>query len=120
MATPLLRLPHRRRHPNVRGLLNSDRPARGARHSFVGVLALRPDTGWMPLLSGDTPSATSARMLLPVVVIGPVLLAFLFEAGRKAGLYGLEFRLALTMLATVALLATNAVECCAPGSRGSR
>jgi hypothetical protein len=74
----------------------------------------------MPLLSGDTPSATSARMLLPVVVIGPVLLAFLFEAGRKAGLYGLEFRLALTMLATVALLATNAVECCAPGSRGSR
>ena len=74
---------------------------------FLGTLALRPDTGWMALLSGDRPGAATARMLLPVVVIGPLLLAFLFEAGRNAGLYGSEFRLALTTLATVALLATS-------------
>ncbi|MGE5602098.1 MAG: PAS domain S-box protein, partial [Nitrososphaerales archaeon] len=74
---------------------------------FLGALVLRPDTGWMALLSGDGPGAASARMLLPVVIIGPVLLALLFEAGRKAGLYGSEFRLALTTLATIALLATS-------------
>src|SRR5512132_644787 len=76
---------------------------------FLGVLALRPDTGWMALLSGAGPGATTARMLLPIVVIGPVLLALLFDAGRKAGLYGPEFRLALTTLATIALLAASVV-----------
>jgi two-component system, cell cycle sensor histidine kinase and response regulator CckA len=74
---------------------------------FLGALTLRPDTGWMALLSGDRPGAATARMLLPVVVIGPLLLAFLFEAGRNAGLYGSEFRLALTTLATIALLGTS-------------
>ena len=48
-------------------------------------------------------------MQLPIVVIGPVLLALLFEAGRKAGLYGLEFRLALATLATMALLTASVV-----------
>ena len=74
---------------------------------FLGALAMRPGVGWIAALFGDSPGATTARMLLPIVVIGPVLLAFLFEAGRKAGVYGPEFRLALTTLATIALLAAS-------------
>src|SRR5512132_357898 len=72
---------------------------------FLGALALRPDTGWMALLSGDTPGATSARMLLPVAVAGPVLLAWLFTSGKQAGLYGPDFQVGLITLATIALLA---------------
>jgi PAS domain S-box-containing protein len=73
---------------------------------FLGVLALRPDGGWMALLLGDTPGATSARMLLPVVVAGPVLLAWLFKSGMEAGLYGTDFQLGLATLATTLLLGT--------------
>ena len=73
---------------------------------FLGVLALRPDGSWMTLLSGDTPGATSLRMLLPVVVAGPMLLAWLFKSGRDAGLYGTDFQLGLSTLATTLLLAT--------------
>src|SRR5512132_1844947 len=72
---------------------------------FLGALALRPDTGWMALLSGDMPGATSARILLPVAVAGPVLLAWLFTSGKQAGLYGPDFQVGLITLATIALLA---------------
>jgi ABC-type amino acid transport substrate-binding protein len=88
---------------------------------FVGTLALRPDTGWMALLSGDRPGATTGRMLLPVVVIGPVLLALLFEAGRKAGLYGPEFRLGADHAGDDrAAGGQPAMECRARGSPASR
>jgi ABC-type amino acid transport substrate-binding protein len=71
---------------------------------FLGVLALRSDTGWMALLSGDRPGAASARTLLPIVVVGPLLLAWLFAAGKQTGLYGPEFQIGLVTLATMALL----------------
>jgi len=71
---------------------------------FTGVLALRPKTGWMAVLSGDTPGAASVRMLLPVAVTGPVLLAWLSISGRGAGLYGPDFQIGLLTLATIALL----------------
>ena len=82
---------------------------------------LRPDTGWMALLSGDMPGATSARMLLPVAVAGPVLLAWLFTSGKQAGLYGPDFQVGLITLATIALLANallwnaaRSIACIAP------
>ena len=116
------RLPDRRRYPPVCGLLHpiALHAAIGLVVLFLGALTLRPDTGWMALLSGDRPGAATARMLLPVVVIGPLLLAFLFEAGRNAGLYGSEFRLALTTLATSTAGNQPAVECGARGSPASR
>ncbi|MGZ8997147.1 MAG: PAS domain-containing protein, partial [Rhodospirillales bacterium] len=73
---------------------------------FLGALALRPDTGWMAVLSGDMPGAASARMLLPVAVVGPILLAWLFTSGKQAGLYGPDFQVGLITLATIALLGT--------------
>ena len=74
---------------------------------FLGALVLRPDTGWMALLSGAGPGAASARMLLPVTLVGPLLLAWLFAVGKQAGLYGPEFQIGLVTLATMALLATS-------------
>ncbi|MBK8176855.1 MAG: transporter substrate-binding domain-containing protein [Rhodospirillales bacterium] len=74
---------------------------------FAGVLALRPGVGWISTLLRDRPGAASARMLLPVVVFGPVLLAMLVDAGRRAELYGTQFCLALFTLSTITLLATS-------------
>ena len=74
---------------------------------FLGALVLRPDAGWMAILSSDGPGAASARMLLPVTVVGPLLLVWLFALGKQAGLYGPEFQAGLDTLATIALLATS-------------
>ena len=76
---------------------------------FLGALVLRPDTGWIALLSGAGPGAASARMLLPVTLVGPLLLAWLFAVGKQAGLYGPEFQVGLDTLATMALLTASLV-----------
>lgn len=71
----------------------------------LGVLALRPDDGWVRLLIGSSVGATAARWLLPVVVIVPVLVAALALRGSEIGLYPPEFRLAFTTAVTIVLLA---------------
>jgi diguanylate cyclase (GGDEF)-like protein/PAS domain S-box-containing protein len=76
---------------------------------FVGVITLRPDAGWIKAVAGSRPGTKTVRLLLPLVVGGPVLVAYLFEAGRQAGLYGADFRLALTTVTTVAFLAISVV-----------
>lgn len=76
---------------------------------FVGVITLRPDAGWIAAVAGSRPGTKTVRLLLPLVVGGPVLVAYLFEAGRQAGLYGADFRLALTTVTTVAFLAISVV-----------
>ena len=100
------RLPHRRRYLQSAAFFTpiALHAALGLVVLFLGALALRPNTGWMALLSGDMPGATSARMLLPVAVAGPVLLAWLFTSGKQAGLYGPDFQVGLITLATIALL----------------
>ncbi len=74
---------------------------------FIGALTLRPDVGWMAVLCGDRPGAVWARMLLPVTIVGPLLLAWLFAVGAAAGLYEPEFQVGLSALATMALLVTS-------------
>lgn len=76
---------------------------------FVGAITLRPDAGWLAAIAGTRPGTKTARLLLPLVVAGPVVLAYLFEAGRQAGFYGTDFRLALTTVSTVAFLAISVV-----------
>lgn len=70
----------------------------------VGLLALRPDAGWVRLLTGMTVGATAARRLLPLVVLVPVAVAWLALQGSEAGYYPGEIRLALTTTITVAML----------------
>ncbi|MBV9882778.1 MAG: hypothetical protein JO276_07205 [Sphingomonadaceae bacterium] len=72
----------------------------------VGLLALRPDAGWMPLLLGDTVGAGAVRRLLPIVILVPILVGSLAEAGVVYGLYSPEHRLAIVTGLSIALLAT--------------
>lgn len=71
----------------------------------LGVLALRPDAGWVRLLIGSSVGATAARWLLPVVVIVPIAVASLALRGSEIGLYPSDFRLAFTTAVTIVLLA---------------
>lgn len=79
------RLPGRRRDP-VRGLFHADRLARGSRsrralHGRAG-FAAEDGVDGRPLWRYA--GAASVRMLLPVAVTGPVLLAWLSISGRGA------------------------------------
>lgn len=71
----------------------------------LGVLASRPDDGWVRLLVGSSVGATVARWLLPVVVIVPIAVASLALRGSEIGLYPSDFRLAFTTAVTIVLLA---------------
>jgi two-component sensor histidine kinase/PAS domain-containing protein len=75
----------------------------------VGVLALRPTSGWVHLLVGRSIGATSARWLLPIMIFVPVAVATIALRGSEAGLYPRDFQLAFTTAITVALLATLAL-----------
>lgn len=70
----------------------------------VGVLALRPDVGWIGLLRGTGVGASAARRLLPLVIIVPVAVGWLAFKGSEAGLYPAEVRLALITTVTLVLL----------------
>ena len=43
---------------------------------FVGAITLRPDAGWLAAVAGSRPGTKTARLLLPLVVAGPVLVAY--------------------------------------------
>jgi len=70
----------------------------------VGLLALRPDAGWVPLIHGDTVGATAARRLLPIVLIVPIVTAWLAREGSNAGFYPAEIQLALVSVLSIGLL----------------
>jgi C4-dicarboxylate-specific signal transduction histidine kinase len=71
----------------------------------VGLLAQRPDAGWVPLLLGDTVGAGAARRLLPIVLAVPVAVGWLAKEGSQAGLYSPLLQLALTTGVSIGLLA---------------
>ncbi|MDP8916977.1 MAG: PAS domain-containing protein [Pseudomonadota bacterium] len=78
--------------------------AAGLTVASIGVLALRPDAGWLSLLSGDSVGAEAARRLGPLIVGLPVLVGFVAQQGSRAGLYSADFRLALLTFVNTALL----------------
>jgi hypothetical protein len=49
-------------------------------------------------------------MLLPVAVLSPLLLAWLFAVGTQVGLYGTEFQVGLVMLVTGLLWSAARVD----------
>ncbi|TAM48233.1 MAG: PAS domain S-box protein [Gammaproteobacteria bacterium] len=61
----------------------------------LGVLFARPRRGLMAVVTGDSAGGYMARRLLPTALIVPPLLGGIRLIGERAGLYGLEFGLAL-------------------------
>ena len=70
----------------------------------VGLLALRPDVGWVRYMLGRSVGAAAARRLLPVVIGVPMAVAWLVFKGSEVGFYPPGFRLALTTTITIILL----------------
>ena len=70
----------------------------------VGLLALRPEVGWIGLVRGSGIGASAARRLLPLVVVVPIAVSWLALKGSEAGLYPAEVRLALITTVTLVLL----------------
>jgi signal transduction histidine kinase len=92
--------------PGVFGFTNVALPtATGLGALSVGLLAARPDIGWVPLLCGDTLGAAAARRLLPIVIIVPTLTAWLALQGARERLYSPELLLALVTGISIFLLA---------------
>ena len=84
---------------------------------ITGIMAARPHRGLMALLSGDTASGYLARRLLPAALFLPPFLGWLRLEGQRAGLYGLEFGLALFATANVVTFAVLVVR--SAGSLGA-
>ena len=70
----------------------------------LGILAARPNAGLMQRLTGDTGAGLVGRRLIPLVVVIPVVVAWLRIWGQHAGLYDTEFGTALHATASVLLL----------------
>jgi len=70
-----------------------------------GILFARPDQGIMVIISSDNLGGVLARRLLPAALFVPPLLAWLRLLGERAGLYDLEFGLALFATANVVVFA---------------
>jgi PAS domain S-box-containing protein len=70
----------------------------------AGILASRPDRGFMAIVASDTPGGAMTRRLLPATLLAPALLAWLGFVGQRSGYYGTVFGLALLALANIVAL----------------
>src|SRR4030095_13476256 len=70
----------------------------------LGLLCLRPDQGWMRLISTETAGGAILRRLLPSVLGLPLVLGWLILAGDRAGFYETHFGLALLSVSIVFVL----------------
>ena len=70
----------------------------------AGAIVLVPEAGWLPLTRGSGPGASTARTLLPLVLIGPYGVSWLLNLGLQVGLYGTSFRISvIASLVTILL-----------------
>jgi len=71
----------------------------------TGIIASRPQRGLAAVLAQDNPAGATARYLLPLVIITPIIVGWLRLKGQQAGYYGTEFGLALTITVTAGIQA---------------
>ncbi|MEQ8207450.1 MAG: PAS domain-containing protein, partial [Woeseia sp.] len=67
----------------------------------IGILGVHPDQGPLGVLAADGRGSRLARTLLPFGIVLPVLIGWARLQGERAGLYELEFGLALFATASV-------------------
>ena len=70
----------------------------------TGILLARPDRGLVRLAQADTRAGVIVRRLLPVVIAAPFVVGWIVDEGRRAGLYGPELAMAVTVAGTVVAL----------------
>lgn len=70
------------------------------------VIAARPGRGATGLFVQDTAGGTVARWVLPGTILGSLLIGGVGLAGERAGLYGREFGVALTTVASLSFFST--------------
>lgn len=70
----------------------------------AGALAARPDRGLMRLATSPGPAGVLLRRLLPSAALVLVALGWLRILGQRAGLFGHEFGMAVTVFAAVVIL----------------
>ena len=66
----------------------------------TGVLALRPERGWVGVFSSESPGGLLLRRVLPVVFFLPFPVSYLRLWGQRVGWYGREFGVAVPAVAT--------------------
>jgi signal transduction histidine kinase len=71
----------------------------------LGVLGVRPDSGLMALVTGDSPGGALIRTLFPLVVAVQFVLGWLNLLGGRLGLYGTELGVALLVSASIVVFA---------------
>ena len=70
----------------------------------LGTLTLVADIGWLRHLSGSGAGAMAVRTLLLMTVIGPVGFGWIIIRGSQAGIYDIEFGIAIFTLCNVLLM----------------
>ncbi|HEX2493874.1 MAG TPA: PAS domain S-box protein, partial [Steroidobacter sp.] len=72
---------------------------------FTALFAWRSDVGWARVLAGDSPASRSVRTLFALVILLPVLCAWLSLRGWEGQLYDAESAVTAFMLLTIVLWA---------------
>jgi PAS domain S-box-containing protein len=70
----------------------------------LGVLCARPQRGWFAALAQDNAAGAAARRLVPKITLIPPTVGWLRLQGERAGYYGAESGLALTITITCSAL----------------
>jgi two-component system, cell cycle sensor histidine kinase and response regulator CckA len=96
---------------SARGLLGIASYSEMAVHtalSFVllamGLLFLDPASGVAGMLTSDSMGGTTARRLLPVVIVAPAVLGWVSLQGQRAGRYGTEMGVAIVVITMISVL----------------
>lgn len=90
----------------VEGFATQSRPAAIAVLLVaLSLLCARPRHGFMMLITGPSVASSSARRMLPLVLVPP-LLSWLRLQGQSLGWYGLEFGVALVSVGSAVSLAS--------------
>jgi PAS domain S-box-containing protein len=76
----------------------------------LGVLFARSERGPMAIVTGGTAAGAAARRLVPALVLVPAALGWAWLQGKRRGLYGTEFGVALLVSVTIVTLVALAMK----------